>query len=262
LGIKETDKWLEKDFWEPEKVCSRLLEEFGEQDPEPIYGYLARFGMYRPDRVNYRVYEEMSGQGAWEEAGRLLKKYRKKWNGPDTPVYIFPVNRSGSRSRRSHNVLKSGVSFPDKMFLFFEHAKDEKELEALFVHEYHHVCRIRAQKKKLKDYTLLDSMVLEGMAEYAVEKNCGKDYLAPWCTGYSEKELGAWWEKYLKEQLGITKNEEVHDQLLFGKGRYPDLLGYAAGYWIVNQYFKKNNFSTKASFNLKPETLEEQIKLI
>jgi uncharacterized protein YjaZ len=261
LGIKETDKWLEDDFWEPEKICSRLLDEFGEQEPEPIYGYLARFGMYRPDRVNYRVYEEMAGEGAWEAAGGLLKKYRKKWNGPDIPVYIFPVNRSGSRARRTDTV-KSGVSFPDKMFLFFEHAKDEKELESLFVHEYHHVCRIRAQQKKLQAYTLLDSMVLEGMAEYMVERSCGKEYLAAWCSRYSEKELGSWWEKYLKEQLEITKKEPVHDQLLFGKGRYPDLLGYAAGYKIVKQYFEKNNFSTKVSFNLKAETFGTQMKFI
>lgn len=258
MGIMETDKWLEQDFWEPEKICSRLLDEFGEKEPEPIYGYLTRFGMYRPDRVNFRVYEELAGQGTWKSAGGLFKKYRKKWNGPDIPVYIFPVNRSGSRARRSGTV-KSGVSFPDKMFLFFEHAQDDKELESLFIHEYHHVCRIREQKKKLQDYTLMDSMVLEGMAEYAVEMNCGKEYVAAWCTRYTEKELGNWWEKYIKENLKKTKKDHVHDQILFGKGRYPDLLGYAAGYWIVKQYFEKNNFSTKVSFNLKPEILGDQI---
>lgn len=45
---------------------------------------------------------------------------------------------------------KSGVSFPNQLFLFIGEVENDKELEALFIHEYHHVCRIHHQKKILR----------------------------------------------------------------------------------------------------------------
>ncbi|MDF1512080.1 DUF2268 domain-containing putative Zn-dependent protease, partial [Robertmurraya sp. DFI.2.37] len=36
-----------------------------------------------------------------------------------------------------------------KCFLFLTPLEDLMELEALFVHEYHHVCRMNKQKKEI-----------------------------------------------------------------------------------------------------------------
>ncbi len=66
------------------------------------------------------------------------------------------------------------------MFLFLTPLEDEKELEALIIHEYHHVCRMNKITKPIQEYTLLDSMVMEGLAEYTVENYCGKNYNAKW----------------------------------------------------------------------------------
>jgi uncharacterized protein YjaZ len=186
-------------------------------------------------------------QKAWDKVEQLFQKYKKKWNGPDIPVFLFPIAQSRGFFLREEK-SKAGVSFPDKMFLFLSHYEDPKEIEALFVHEYHHVCRLRMLNKKMEDYTLLDSIIIEGLAEYAVLINCGREYLANWCRMYTEREISSFWDKYLKKQLGKKKNERAHDELLYGGGRIPNLLGYAVGFSVVENFYKNHNYSTKLSF--------------
>ncbi|MGJ7910328.1 DUF2268 domain-containing protein [Neobacillus sp. LXY-1] len=249
MGIIRTDEWLKLDFDRPVKICERLLPNFKGQSAKNIYNQLMNFGMYRPSWSTKRNYQRMVDYKAWEQVGRLLQKYKSKWSGPDIPIFLFPLQSSGGFLFRQDDRNKSGVSFPDKMFLFLSDYEDQKEIEALFVHEYHHVCRLTGINKKLGEYTLLDSIIIEGLAEYAVLSTCGEEYLANWCHMYSEREINLFWERFLEEQLGIKKNERDHDALLYGGGRVPPLLGYAAGYNIVEKYYKKNHYSTKLSFS-------------
>ena len=58
------------------------------------------------------------------------------------------------------------------------------------------------------------------------------------------------WEKYLENQLDEKKIEKGHDELLYGGGRVPELLGYAIGYKIVENYYKENRYSAKLSFKI------------
>ncbi|MFE8700368.1 DUF2268 domain-containing protein [Cytobacillus sp. FJAT-54145] len=228
------------------------MKEFDDDHPSMIYDYLVSFGMYRPSPRSWGTFQEMKNEKIWEKVSALFEKYSKKWNGPDIPIYIFPINERMSLQENEGN-NKSGVSFKDKMFLFVKAYEDEKELEALFVHEYHHVCRMNKQKKQLKDYTLLDSMILEGLAEITVEKYCGKDYQAPWCNYYTNKEIKNFWNKFLEKEINVIKEEDKHDRLLYGFEPYPKLVGYAAGYHLVRKLIDSKNFSTKVSFALPSE---------
>jgi uncharacterized protein YjaZ len=247
MGIIRTDQWLDAEFDRPVKICEKLEPYFKRQTPKEIYNQLMDFGMYQPSRSARNNLDRMKEQKAWDKVEQLFNKYKDKWDGPDIPVFLFPVAQSGGFFFREVK-SKAGVSFPDKMFLFLSHYEDPKEVEALLVHEYHHVCRLRMLNKPMKDYTLLDSIIIEGLAEYAVLKNCGREYLASWCRIYKDKELLIFWEKYLKEQLNTKKHERKHDELLYGVGRLPNLLGYAVGYYVIEHFYKTNNYSTKQSF--------------
>jgi uncharacterized protein YjaZ len=253
LGIIRTDEWLEKDFNRPMDICSKLLEKFSEDNPRNIYEYLQQFGMYRPNPRSRICFEELKKNDIWSKAEKIFQRYKAKWNGPDIPVHIFPINeRSNIFAGKSNG--KSGVSFKDKMFLFLTPLKDEKELESLIVHEFHHVCRMNKQKKDAENYTLLDAIVLEGLAEHAVLENCGKEYLGPWCNYYTDKELSFFWKRFLSDHVSAKRNENIHDRLLYGRGRYPRLLGYALGFYMISQYKSKHkNFSDKASFVMPSE---------
>lgn len=250
MGIERTDLWLKEDFENPTAICKRLLPYFyKEEDPNNIYNYLLKFGMYRPGRGTFHTYNELKKQDAWKKVEVIYRKYKKEWSGPEIPIFIFPFQSNNAfQLRRGEN--KSGVSFKDKMFLFLTPLEDEKEMEALFVHEYHHVCRMHNTKKDIKKYTLLDSVILEGLAEHAVKEYCGEAYQAKWCQYFSKKEIFKKWKPFFDEHKLTQRNDPLHDQLLFGGGSYPRMLGYALGYQIIKQYESKKNFSAKISLRI------------
>ncbi len=252
MGVIETSKWLERDFANPETVCKKLVPYFNGISSKEIYHQLTEFGMYRPSRTTWQSFESLKEANAIRKITELYRSYQKKWNGPDVPLFLFPIDQGGGFFRRE-NKKKSGVSFPDKLFLFLSPECSEREIEALFVHEYHHVCRLNKLKKDPADFTLLDSLIIEGLAEYTVLKNCGEQYLAPWCRYYSKKQLDSYWKKYLSDHLEVRKDEKHHDALLYGHGWIPDLLGYAAGFDLVKEYFSKNRYTTKLSFSIPAE---------
>lgn len=261
MGIIRTDEWLKEDFDRPVKICESLLPYFKGLKANEIYNLLLKYGMYRPGWRTQKNLESMIENNIWNQVEKIFFKYKTKWSGANIPIFIFPLEQKGGIFFRQEVRNKAGVSFPDKMFLFLSHYDDPKELEALIVHEYHHVCRLRALNKKMEDYTLLDSIIIEGLAEYAVLKNCGKEYVANWCHIYSERELSLFWNHFLKKQLGKKKTERIHDELLYGGGRIPALLGYAAGYNIVRNFFKSENYSTKLSFSIPAANFIEKMEL-
>lgn len=261
MGGVKTDKWLETDFHRPLEICERMRDSFGGDSSNRIYQYLSDFGMYRPNRRTLQSFIELKEKKAWDCLERIFLKYKKKWQGPDVPIYLFPKHTGGIFSARSLSTEKSGVSFDDKVFLFISSLDDEKELEALFVHEYHHVCRLNKLKKKSKDYTLLDSVILEGLAENAVLEMCGEAYVAKWCTQYSPEELSKIWNHEFKDHLQDKKTNRLHDDLLYGFKKYPPLIGYAIGYKIITLYKEKNDLSIEDSFVLPSEKLVKDVNL-
>lgn len=214
--------------------------------------------MYRPNSQHNKVFEELIQNNIWEKIRVYYQRYRKKWNGPDIPIYIFPIG-SGSSLVPDTNQRKSGVSFPDKLFLFLSKIEDEKEIEALFIHEYHHVCRMNGLKKSLKEYTLLDSLIMEGLAEDAVHEHLGEKYVASWNKNLSNNQFQLFWKKYLEKNLTLKKETYKHDQLLFGKGLLPNMLGYTCGYHIVSNFKLTNSYTTKESFFLPSENFVKKI---
>jgi uncharacterized protein YjaZ len=250
MGIERTDKWLEQDFYNPENLCRKILSS-EMKEAGRLYRYLLRFGMYRPSKMTMETFEELKKKETWHTAKNIYEHYQKQWKGPDVPVYIFPK----SRVRNEIEPAKSGVSFKDKMFLFLHEIEDRKELEALIIHEYHHVCRLNKIQKPMDDFTLLDSMVIEGLAEFAVTKYCGKDFNAKWTSSYSKKELSYYWKKYMEDYLTIKRTHPLHDRLLYGAGRYPRLLGYALGYQLVMSQKERHTWTIQDSFTLKAEEI-------
>lgn len=258
-GVMRTDEWLNEHFDQPLKICGQLKNKFKEENPEKIYQYLLNFGMYKPNRKTYFTFKKMKEEKIWEKVELLFKKYRNKWKGPNVHIYIFPIASTNSFFTNRQNV-KSGIAFADMLFLFLTPLGDETELEALFIHEYHHVCRLNRQKKSLEDVTLLDSIVMEGLAEYAVETSCGPKYRANWCTNYTRKEIFHYWKRYIQERLTMKKTEKKHDEILYGGRNIPKMLGYAAGYEMVSIYKEDNNLSIKQSFLLPAERFLLQIE--
>ncbi|MGE8205212.1 DUF2268 domain-containing protein [Heyndrickxia sp. NPDC080065] len=218
------------------------------------YEYLQYFGMYRPSKTAREIFKKLKELNAWEEINEYYKNYKKLWNGPEMNIYILPIN-GNNRSLIRQTKGKSGVTFKDKMMLFLGPIEDLKEWEALFIHEYNHATRMSHMTDDPLDYTLLDSVILEGMAEYAVKQYCGEKYIAPWTRAYSEKVLKRNWEHDFKPRLTIKKRNPLHDDLLFGRKLVPNMIGYALGYKIISEYNKNNIYSVNKMFSVPSENL-------
>ncbi|WP_442599172.1 DUF2268 domain-containing protein [Neobacillus sp. D3-1R] len=252
MGVERTDIWLRDSFEHPIEMCKKMSGFQNKSELQRFYQYLVQFGMYRPNSESKNVFEELKKGRTWDQVQLIYSKYKEDWKGPKVPIYIFPIDK-GSRLLFRSNQTKSGVSFKDKIFLFLSNLDDSQELEALIIHEYHHVCRMNGLTKPLNEYTLLDSIIMEGLAEDAVHEHLGKKYVASWSKELPNEQFNQYWQKYFKKHLSIKKKDSLHDHLLFGKGFVPKMLGYTCGYHIVRKYRKHENFSTKASFSLVPE---------
>jgi uncharacterized protein YjaZ len=250
-GVVDTKVWLEKHADNPIEITKLLLNAFQEEEIEKLHQYLQFQGMFRGGKKSEEYFYKMVERSFWEEAEKIFQKYQSEWGGVDIPIYLFPI-KAGSLFVPGQR--KSGIAFNDKMLLFISPNVEIKELEALFIHEYHHVNRLIKMTKPAKELTLMDSLIMEGLAEYTVNRILGDSYTAKWTNIYKENEINKLWEKYIKENLTITKKEHKHESIMYGKNGYPALLGYGLGYHLVKKYYSNNHYSTKASFSVVSET--------
>jgi uncharacterized protein YjaZ len=240
VAVVPTDDWLAEWIDNPLDFLKKTKN--GKDDQQSFYQYLTKHGMYRSARLAGDIYEKMKEKKLWERFALFEKKYKRKWNGPSVPIYLFPVQEK--RGMFQSSMKKSGVCFKDEIFFFVTDQEDPKEYEALFVHEYHHCVRMKRLSKKEDHYTLLDSIIFEGLAENAVKEYCGEKYVAPWTKAYDEQELSRYYEKWIEPNLEVKRSSPLHDQLLLGQKSFPKMLGYSSGYRLVEHFLKKQDSST------------------
>ncbi|MEX3747875.1 MULTISPECIES: DUF2268 domain-containing protein [Lysinibacillus] len=212
-------------------LCSRLVEIFNGGYPEELQFELQQQGLFQPhEKIDIKKLKE---QNVWEVVQKEFIYLKKRWSGPNIPIYIFPITQEQTMTN------KNGVAYPNALFLFIGELEKE-ELKALFAHEYNHVCRLQYLNKTLDEVSLLDSLILEGLAECAVEEIYGDQWLAPWLSYYSLDKMLKIWKKRFLPQINI-QGLDNHIEFLYG-GKLPKWIGYCIGYEIVRSYIK--NFSS------------------
>ncbi|RAK17034.1 uncharacterized protein YjaZ [Anoxybacillus vitaminiphilus] len=256
MAVLPTDEWLMNVKKPPMELCEKLVPYFKEKEAtsREIFLHLTRHGMCRSANGLQQVVQEMKTKRIWEKATEIYKVLIKKWNGPDIPIFIFPADWRNGRLQREFNG-KGGLSYRDKLFLFLLPHHTKKEMEALIIHEYNHVCRLRRMAKKEEDYTLLDAIVLEGLSENAVRKYVGPSYNAKWTNYYSAKQLAEFWQKYILPYQSIHVTHPLYDRLLYGLNFYPKMLGYAVGYDLVNRCLQKRDVTFAKLMSLTSEQI-------
>lgn len=179
----------------------------------------------------------------WETVSTLLRELKKSWAGPDVPVYILPLRR---------DVAKNGVSYERGICLLIQPDITQRELQALVTHEYCHSCHRPVLQHPP---TLMDSLVTEGLAEYAVESLYGIDALNTWTTLYSHEEIIRYWAEFVAPKLG-ARGLSQHRALLLGGDGIPVMLGYCAGYRIVQAFLQQQGAHTvKQLLTIRPSEI-------
>jgi uncharacterized protein YjaZ len=254
MGIVETNKWFEQRANDHAHLFEKLRSFSAGSDPVDFYLHLVKYGMHRRMDGVEEIVKQMKEKKIWEMVGRDFQQLKQKWNGPDVPILIFPADWTNAKLHREFNG-KSGLAFKDKLFLFLLPHHTKEEIGAVLTHEYNHVCRLHYDPKDEKDYTIIDSIVLEGLAENAVYERFGERHVAKWTTYYNETQLRSFWQKWIVPNKKVKKDHPLYRSLMYGSFFYPKMLGYAVGYAIVKERLKEKKMNEL--FTMKSEEICE-----
>ncbi|QFG00049.1 hypothetical protein PB01_15120 [Psychrobacillus glaciei] len=228
-------------YMQCETICEPLMEFFPKINPEVLQYELLTQGLFEPDEwihVKNNV-KEMEEQNVWRTVEKEYKYLRKLWKGPKVSIYIFPIKKANLKSGEQIP-RKNGIAYRNVLFLFLSTKITIEEIRALLAHEYNHVCRLKFLDLVPDKISLKDSLIIEGLGEYAVKELHGEEMLAPWTKKYSYDEALYFWNKHFVPSLNVlgTKN---HHLFLFGKerSRFPRWIGYHLGFQIVNSFQEK-----------------------
>ncbi|PDZ71825.1 DUF2268 domain-containing protein [Bacillus pseudomycoides] len=241
MGVIQTADWLHLYYGRPEKLCEKFTK-YIPLPKERLYRFLISKGMYRPVMEGQKEIERLEEKQIWKELSEEYEELKHWLQGPDVPIFIL-LSDSYNRTVQAEYNGKAGLTMRHVIFLFVCGRNTVKELKALLTHEYHHICRLHQIEKKEKDYTLLDTMIMEGLAEQAVYERHSKKSYAPWTSYYTKEEAVHYWEKVVKKKQDMKRGTREHDCLLNGMQMYPKMLGYGVGFHIVKDCveFEKDN---------------------
>ncbi|GAF66884.1 hypothetical protein BTS2_3789 [Bacillus sp. TS-2] len=269
MGVINTERWLcyYLKYWHEKKdkkqkldwqrqILIQPLEKRFSMKVEEIHSYFMDLGLPKPDlQVDYLVTQFIENK-ILESTETYYQRLLKEWNGPDVPIYIFPLISPNQKKHVDEN--KMGVSFSDFICLFIEPLIDERGIQSLMTHEYHHVCRLALTNETEEKITLLESIVMEGLAEAAVKEEVGTEHVANWMTRYNEEFCRGWFERLIQPNLLMQGRKSYHE-LLFGDRtkQIPEMIGYAVGYYLIQSVVKKEKIKTKELLKLSSNTLYE-----
>jgi uncharacterized protein YjaZ len=251
MSVMRTDEWLLDAYDRPIEICEKLRGLFDGAYASEIYDYLLLNGMYSPLKIGKDQIIKLQRNNIWGIVQNEAQVLQDMWEGPDIPLFIFPSDSSNQTIKIEFNG-KSGLAFKDKLFLFISEENHEEEIRSLLTHEYNHVCRLTYYQKHENDYTLLDTIILEGLAENAVRERFGEEFVSSWTSFYTETELLKMWETLIAPNCSILKTNHKHHELLFGSPLYPKMAGYSVGYFLVKKYMTMHHFTSKDLLSIEP----------
>ncbi len=244
MGVVRTDRWLKhyEKQWLQEKTLHMKREiqrDFLIKPLSPLVGieeeelhrYFHHLGLCRPEELTFDL--SLWGKHRHLQVAQEHFLYlKKKWNGSNVKIYILPIDKRNKLMKQLGG--RTGITFSNAIILFIDCSLSEQNLRALLTHEYSHHCRLLYTNEKEETMTLLESIIMEGIAEYAVKEELGARANAIWTKMYDEVWDPSWFNRWIKPNLQVTGRKN-HYPLLYGSSRLgiPLWLGYYTGYKIV-----------------------------
>lgn len=258
MSVIDTIEWL-KETPDQMEICKKLCSYFTDFNEVEIAKYLHSYGMFTSNQQVDKWIERTEKENIFDFIKEEERKLKKEWNGPNVSIFIFPCDQNNRKIATDYKG-RSGVAFKNKLFLFLSLETKKVDIKSLFIHEYHHVCRLAAIKKQEKHFTILDTVIMEGLAENAVREKLGEENVGSWTKLYSDSQCERFLERIINPKRDVSMESHKFSQLMFGTGFYPNMLGYAVGYYIVKNYMKRTGKKTKGLLGLPAEVFLENIQ--
>lgn len=259
MPIIDTTAWLkyiynEKGFHRKENKIppfNRLMNHYPSWEKMKWLQLLVENGMPPASIKGKTMWEKWAKRDfAHNVLTTLFMELKESFVGPDVDVFPFPMNEDHHDLMEIMN-KKNGLSFKSLILLFFHESLKKEEIEALLIHEYHHAARLYHRRKNEMTVSLLESIVMEGLAEFEVERRLGKEFVSPWMGLYKEEELLQWWHRSIKNKRSLKGRSRQLPYIYGGKYGIPQWLGYSLGYSLVHSYIKKETAPPSPSSLLK-----------
>ncbi|WP_194841564.1 DUF2268 domain-containing protein [Sporosarcina obsidiansis] len=249
MTIIQTDQWLLECYERPIELCKKLTSYFKDASAGQIYQHLTSHGLYSyPTLSTVQIVSEFRRIDVWKMVQKEIQLLQKEWHGPKIPIFILPAQST-----------KSGLAFHDKLFIFITADCTASEIKAVVTHEYHHVCRLSRIRKNESDYTLLDVIIMEGLAEHAVRERLGHELVAEWTKWYTPSQLDEFWKTLFYPNRQLPKSAHTHGHLVYGTAGNPRLGGYAVGYHLIHRYMKASGLATAGLLGISAEQIMKEM---
>lgn len=256
IELCEEQSGKDASYIQCETLCGPLEGLKPKSTPEVWQYELQNYGLFEPyEWTNLKsTLKKLEDQKVWQIVEQEYQYLRRLWKGPKVSIYIFPIKNANMKlGKQTPN--KNGVAYSGSLFLFVSVDLPLTELKALLAHEYNHVCRIKHLDLASNKITLKDSLIIEGLGEYAVKDLYGEKWLGPWVNLYSFEDASAIWKRRFIPSLNV-QDINNHYPFLYGKARgpLPKWIGYHLGFQIVDSYQKSTVPLKKASYIINPLT--------
>ncbi|MGP4039316.1 DUF2268 domain-containing protein [Gracilibacillus sp. D59] len=273
MTIHATDKWLkrfidkkndkdrdEQHLLHQSIIFEPLADYFEDIPTEAIQEHLLRHGIFSSN-INKKDAQQWLQQNYLSKVNSIYKKCKNAWNGPKPDIFIFPSNEEIKELREWYN-SNAGLSYPDKLFLFLQKNAKNREIVALFLHEYSHICRLNHFPKKEMEYTLLDAIILEGIAEWIVRKKVGAAHGNKRVEKVTDEVLKDLWKTWIAPLQQLNRDHPKHDMIMYGLHGVPKNIGYIIGYNIVQRYMTKQNISITTLLYAPNQQILQEVDLL
>ncbi|MDG5789146.1 DUF2268 domain-containing putative Zn-dependent protease [Evansella sp. AB-P1] len=214
---------------------NKMMHHFPEWTEEEWLHFLYRQGMLHVNLETKEQWIRWQKKGQSKGVQEYFEELQLEFKGPDVDIFLFPIDWNNNWLMKGMKG-KNGITFPEFILLFIKDKLPIKEKKALLLHEYHHACRLFHQDVNEKNVTLLESIIMEGLAEWEVEKRLGNNYVAPWMTLYSEELLINWWKRGIGDRKMLQGRKKHVPYLYGGTNGYPKWIGYSIGFHMVKSY--------------------------
>jgi len=114
----------------------------------------------------------------------------------------------------------------------------EEVLENTVTHEINHTIYYYHHYDSFGNYTVLDEMLIEGLAE------CFREQIidptpSPWASALARQQAGEALAKMSEETL-VSTDKKLIKGVLFGNDDYERWTGYSLGYWLAKNFIEQN----------------------
>ncbi len=134
----------------------------------------------------------------------------------------------------------------------------KKSVADSIAHEINHTISYYYHFDRYSNWTLLDHMVNEGLAENFREDVFVKTNSALWSIALTKKKAFNILIS-IKRYLNF-KDQLLHQRILFGDKKYKRWAGYSIGYWLVKDFINKNkDLSWEEIIKTDPEDILEAV---